>query len=173
MGLSFEAYIAGRYLKAKRKETFISLISVISVAGVALGVMALIVVMSVMNGFRQDIRKHIDDIANKYIIPEETSDGAVMFIPAESVFAEIHAHYPDLVEEAYRRRVWLVSPTTMMAILTTARAVLKDAATREQVHIIQQHLNMLSKDFVRFQSRMDKLASHIRQAHKDVDVMDF
>ncbi len=119
--------------------------------------------------FRQDIRKHIADIAGKYIIPEETSDGAVMFIPAESVFAEIHAHYPDLVEEAYRRRVWLVSPTTMMAVLTTARAVLKDAATREQVHIIQQHLNMLSKDFGRFQSRMDKLASHIRQAHKDVD----
>ena len=83
--------------------------------------------------FRQDIRKHIEDIANKYIIPGETSDGAVMFIPAESVFAEIHAHYPDLVEEACRRRVWLVSPTTMMAILTTARAVLKDAATREQV----------------------------------------
>ncbi|VAX07729.1 DNA recombination protein RmuC [hydrothermal vent metagenome] len=119
--------------------------------------------------FRQDIRKHIGDIADKYIIPGETSDGAVMFIPAEAVFAEIHAHYPDLVEEAYRRRVWLVSPTTMMAILTTARAVLKDAATREQVHIIQQHLGALSKDFGRFQERMDRLSQHIRQAHDDVD----
>mgnify|MGYP002713153511 CR=1 FL=1 len=118
--------------------------------------------------FRQDIRKHIDDIAGKYILPGETADGAVMFIPAESVFAEIHAHFPDLVEEAQRRHVWLVSPTTMMAILTTARAVLKDAATREQVHLIQRHLHLLSKDFGRFQGRMDKLAAHIRQAHDDV-----
>ncbi len=92
-----------------------------------------------------------------------------MFIPAEAVFAEIHANFPELVEEAHRRRVWLVSPTTMMAILTTARAVLKDAATREQVHVIQQHLHHLSKDFDRFQGRMDKLAGHIRLAHQDVD----
>ncbi|MCP3664565.1 MAG: DNA recombination protein RmuC [Gammaproteobacteria bacterium] len=119
--------------------------------------------------FKIDIRKHINDIANKYIIPGETSDGAVMFMPAESIFAEIHAHFPDLVEEAYSKRVWMVSPTTMMAILTTARAVLKDAATREQVHVIQKHLQMLSKDFGRFQMRMDKLARHIKQAHQDVD----
>ncbi len=119
--------------------------------------------------FRQDIKKHISDIASKYIIPNETGDGAMMFIPAESVFAEIHGHFPDLVEEAYRQRVWIVSPTTMMAVLTTARAVLKDAATREQVHVIQQHLNLLSKDFGRFQGRMDKLATHIRQAHQDVE----
>lgn len=118
--------------------------------------------------FRQDIRKHIDDIADKYIVPGETSDGAVMFIPAEAVFAEIHAHYPDLVEVAGRRHVWLVSPTTMMAILTTARAVLKDADTREQLHLIQHHLHLLSKDFGRFRGRMDKLAVHIRQAHDDV-----
>ncbi|MCP4996849.1 MAG: DNA recombination protein RmuC [Gammaproteobacteria bacterium] len=119
--------------------------------------------------FKIDIRKHIHDIADKYIIPGETSDGAVMFMPAESVFAEIHAHFPDLVEEAYNKRVWMVSPTTMMAILTTARAVLKDAATREQVHVIQRHLQMLSKDFGRFQMRMDKLSRHIKQAHQDVD----
>mgnify|MGYP001821501854 CR=1 FL=1 len=124
--------------------------------------------MRAQRQFRQDIKKHIDDIAGRYIIPGETSDGAVMFIPAEAVFAEIHAHFPDLVEEAFRRRVWLVSPTTMMAILTTARAVLKDAATREQVHIIQQHLRGLSKDFGRFQTRMDNLARHISQAHQDV-----
>ncbi len=119
--------------------------------------------------FRQDIKKHVKDIAAKYIIPGETSDGAVMFIPAEAVFAEIHGHYPDLVEEAQRARVWLASPTTMMAVLTTSRAVLKDAATRRQVHIIQEHLVALSKDFGRFQERMDKLASHIGQAHRDVD----
>ena len=118
--------------------------------------------------FRQDIKKHIKDIANKYIIPGETSDGAMMFIPAEAVFAEIHAHYRDLVDEAQRARVWLVSPTTMMAVLTTARAVLKDAATRKQIHIIQEHLVALSQDFGRFQQRMDKLATHIDQANRDV-----
>jgi len=118
--------------------------------------------------FRQDIKKHIKDISSKYIIAGETSDGAVMFIPAEAVFAEIHGHYPELVEEAQRARVWLASPTTMMAVLTTSRAVLKDAATRKQVHIIQEHLVYLAKDFDRFQSRMDKLASHIDQANRDV-----
>lgn len=119
--------------------------------------------------FRQVIRKHIQDIAEKYILPGETSDGAIMFIPAESVFAEIHGNYPDLVEYAQQRRVWLTSPTTMMAILTTTRAVLKDAATRKQIHIIQEHLVALSKDFERFQDRMDQLAKHIDQAHKDVE----
>jgi DNA recombination protein RmuC len=118
--------------------------------------------------FRRDIRRHIEDIAGKYLIPGETSDGAVMFIPAEAVFAEIHARFPELVEEAYARRVWLVSPTTLMAVLTTARAVLKDAETRQQVHIIQDHLRWLSKDFGRFRQRMDDLARHIGQAGKDV-----
>lgn len=119
--------------------------------------------------FRIDIRKHIQDISEKYIIPGETADGAMMFIPAEAVFAEIHARFPDLVEEAHRAKVWIVSPTTMMAILTTARAVLKDAATRKQLHIIQKHLHMLGNDFERFQKRMDNLAKHIAQAHTDVE----
>ena len=119
--------------------------------------------------FKQDIKKHIRDIADKYIIPGTTSDGAVMFIPAEAVFAEIHAHHYDLVEEAQRARVWMVSPTTLMAVLTTARAVLKDSATRKQVHIIQDHLVALSKDFDRFQKRMDQLSIHINQAQKDVE----
>lgn len=118
--------------------------------------------------FRTDIRKHIRDIAAKYLIPGETADGAVMFLPAEAIFAEIHAHFPELVDEAQRARVWLVSPTTLMAVLTTARAVLKDDATRRQVHIIQDHLRRLSTDFGRFQRRMDSLAAHIRQAHDDV-----
>jgi len=119
--------------------------------------------------FRKDIKKHIYDIANKYIISGESSDGAVMFIPAEAIFAEIHSHYYELVEEAQRARVWLVSPTTLMAVLTTARAVLKDSATRKQVHLIQDHLVALSKDFSRFQTRMDNLSRHIEQASKDVD----
>lgn len=118
--------------------------------------------------FKIDIRKHIQDIASKYIIPGETSDGAVMFIPAEAIFAEIHGHYPELVDEAYKARVWLASPTTMMAILTTARAVLKDADTRKQVHVIQEHLAYLAKDFDRFKQRMNNLARHIHQANEDV-----
>ncbi|NNM60427.1 MAG: DNA recombination protein RmuC [Legionellales bacterium] len=118
--------------------------------------------------FRIDIRKHIQDIADKYIIEGETADGAVMFIPAEAIFAEIHGHYPDLISFAQKARVWLASPTTIMAILTTARAVLKDAATRKQVHIIQNHLQALAVDFGRFEKRMDALAKHIEQANNDV-----
>ena len=119
--------------------------------------------------FHQDIKKHINDIASKYIIHGETADGAMMFIPAEAVFAEIHAHHPKLVEAAQRKGVWLVSPTTMMAVLTTARAVLRDAATQKQVHVIRDHLYALSQDFERFRQRMGKLSQHISQAHQDVD----
>lgn len=118
--------------------------------------------------FKLDIRKHIRDIAAKYIVPNVTADGAVMFIPAEAVFAEIQGQHPDLVDEAHAARVWLVSPTTLWAVLTTASAVLKDAATREQVDIIQHHLGHLGKDFERFRERMDALARHIAQANEDV-----
>ncbi len=119
--------------------------------------------------FKADIKKHVDDISGKYIIPGVTSDGAVMFVPAEAVFAEIHAHHPDVVDYAMQRRVWVVSPTTLMAVLNTARAVMKDVETRKQVHIIQDELGKLGKDFGRFDERMKKLAEHIRQANKDVD----
>lgn len=119
--------------------------------------------------FKQDIRKHIKDISEKYIIDGETADGAIMFLPSESIFAELHANHPDLIDYAQKSRVWLCSPTTMMAILTTACAVLKDVATRKQVHIIQEHLGLLAKDFTRFEERMDKLAKHIQLANKDVD----
>lgn len=125
--------------------------------------------MNAEKQFRLDIKKHIKDISEKYIIADETADGAIMFIPAEAVFAEIHAHQPQLVEEAQRARVWMVSPTTLMAVLTTARAVLKDSATRKQVHVIQEHLVNLAKDFDRFRKRMDNLSKHIQQANKDVE----
>jgi len=118
--------------------------------------------------FSVDVSKHVQAISTKYVVADETADGAIMFIPAEAVFAEIHAHYPDIIVMAQQARVWLASPTTMMAILTTVRAVLKDAATRKQVHAIQQHLIKLGDDFDRFQERMDKLAIHIRQANEDV-----
>lgn len=119
--------------------------------------------------FKADIRKHVDDISSKYIIPDVTSDGAVMFVPAEAVFAEIHAHHPEVVDYAMQRRVWVVSPTTLMAVLNTARAVMKDVETRKQVHIIKDELGKLGKDFGRFDERMKKLADHIRQANKDVE----
>lgn len=118
--------------------------------------------------FKIDIKKHIKDIHEKYLIDGETSDGAIMFIPAEAVFAEIHSHHADLVEFANKKRIWLTSPTTLMAILTTARAVLKDEATREQVHIIQAHLSALAADFSRFKIRFDNLAKHIDQVAGDV-----
>lgn len=118
--------------------------------------------------FKQDIKKHINDIAEKYIISGETSEGAVLFIPAEAVFSEIHAHFPELVEYAQRLSVWLASPTTLMAILTTARAVLKDSATKQHIHVIQEHLRHLAEDFGRFELRMNNLAKHIDQAHQDV-----
>ena len=123
-------------------------------------------IKSAQKQFKLDIKKHIHDIASKYIISNETSDGAVMFIPAEAVFAEIHAYHSDLIEEAMSQRVWLVSPTTLMAVLNTARAVLKDVETRKQVHIIKAELGRLGQEFERFDVRMKKLADNIRQAHE-------
>lgn len=117
--------------------------------------------------FRGDVRKHVDDIATRYIVPGETAGGAILFVPAEAVFAEIHAYHPDVVEHAMQRRVWIVSPTTLMAVLNTARAVIKDVETRRQVHVIQAELSKLGKDFGRFDERMRRLADHIRQAHDD------
>ncbi len=119
--------------------------------------------------FKSDVKRHVEDIAKKYIIPGETSDGAVMFVPAEAVFAEIHAYHADLVDYAMQKRVWIVSPTTLMAVLNTARAVLKDVETRKQVHIIKEELAKLGRDFGLFDKRMKNLADHIRLANKDVE----
>jgi DNA recombination protein RmuC len=117
--------------------------------------------------FKLDIKKHIEDISQKYLIRNETSDGAVMFVPAEAVFAEIHAYHSDLVEYAMHQHVWIVSPTTLMAVLNTARAVMKDVQMREQVHIIQRELGKLSVDFSRFDERMKRLADNIRKANEE------
>lgn len=118
--------------------------------------------------FRIDIQNHIKAISSKYIIPGETAAGAIMFIPAEAVFATIHSQFPELIDLAHQHRVWLASPTTTMAIVTSAAAVLKDFATRNQVEEMQSHLVILSQDFERFRTRMSKLAKHIDQAHQDV-----
>ena len=119
--------------------------------------------------FRADVRKHVDDIARKYIVANETSDGAVMFVPAEAVFAEIHAHHGEVVDHANGKRVWIVSPTTLMAVLNTARAVLKDVETRKQIHVIREALARLAVEFNRFDDRLKDLARHVRQAYEDVE----
>ncbi len=119
--------------------------------------------------FRADVKKHVDDIARKYIIPYETSDGAVMFVPAEAVFAEIHAYSGEVVDYANAKRVWIVSPTTLMAVLNTARAVLKDVETRKQIHVIKEALARLAVEFSRFDERLSDLARHIRQANEDME----
>jgi DNA recombination protein RmuC len=119
--------------------------------------------------FKADVKKHVNDIADKYIVPNLTSEGAVMFVPAEAVFAEIHAYHADVVDYAMQRRVWVVSPTTLMAVLNTARAVMKDVETRKQVHIIKDELGKLGNEFARFDERMKKLADHIRQAYEDAE----
>ncbi|WP_246072269.1 DNA recombination protein RmuC [Catenovulum sediminis] len=118
--------------------------------------------------FKQDIKKHIVDIANRYICPPETAESAILFLPAEAIFAEIHAYHADVVEFAWQNKVWLTSPSTLMAILTTAKAVLKDEATKAHIHTIQKHLVHLGEDFARFQGRFDQLSRHIDQAANDV-----
>ncbi len=117
--------------------------------------------------FRADVLKHIKDIAEKYIIPGETADSAIMFVPAESVFA-LHDRFPAVVEEGFKRRVYVVSPTTLMATLNTVRAILKDARMREQAHIIQTEIGKMMEDVVRLDKRVGQLATHFEQTQKDV-----
>ncbi len=119
--------------------------------------------------FKQDLKKHVDDISKKYIIDGETAEHAILFLPAEAIFAEIHAYHYDMVEYAHKQHVVLTSPNTLVALLTTIKSILKDEATKQQVHIIKNHLVALSKDFNRFQKRMDNLTKHIRQANEDVE----
>jgi len=115
-----------------------------------------------------DTKKHIKDIAEKYIIPGETSDSALMFIPSEAVYAELHAHHPDVVELSHKSKVYLVSPTTMMATLTTVRAVLRDVRMREQASLIQVEIAVMLKDVDRLMDRVLKLETHFDQADRDI-----
>jgi DNA recombination protein RmuC len=115
-----------------------------------------------------DVRKHVRDIAEKYIIPGETAESAFLFLPSEAVYAELHANLPQVVEQSWRARVWIVSPTTLMATLTTIRAVLKDTQMREQAHVIQKEVGTLLGDVDRLDSRVGKLETHFRQAEDDM-----
>lgn len=119
--------------------------------------------------FRIAIRKHVRDIADKYIVPGETAESALLFLPSEAIYAELHTSFVDLVQESYRARVWIVSPTTLMATLHTVRAVLKDARMREQAHVIQQEVEKMAQDVGRLHKRVGKLQSHFGQASKDID----
>jgi DNA recombination protein RmuC len=118
--------------------------------------------------FTTAIKSHIRAIAEKYIVPGETADSALMFLPSEAVYAELHASFPNLVDEAGKARVWIVSPTTLMATLTTIRAVLKDVRMREQAHIIQKKVGELGLDVNRLGDRVDKLQKHFGQVVEDV-----
>ena len=115
------------------------------------------------------VKKHIADIANKYIIEGETADGALMFLPSEAVYAELHANFPDLVREGFDKRVWIVSPTTCMATLNTMRAILKDARMREQAGAIRKELSLLVADVDRLGTRVGNLDRHFAQASKDIE----
>ena len=118
--------------------------------------------------FKADVKKHVDAIASKYIIPAETSDQAVMFVPAEAIFAEIHAHHPDLVDYAQRKRVWIASPTTIMSLLTTVQVLLYNAKRDEQAKVIQEELIKLGDEFKRYKERWNKLSSSIDTVTKRV-----
>jgi DNA recombination protein RmuC len=114
------------------------------------------------------ILKHIQDIKEKYIIPGETAESALMFLPSEAIYAELHASLPDIVEKSYRSKVWIVSPTTLMATLNTVRAVLKDVHMREQASVIQAEVLTMLEDVKRLDDRVGKLHTHMRQADKDL-----
>ncbi len=115
------------------------------------------------------VKKHISDISEKYIIEGETADGALMFLPSEAVYAELHANFPELVREGFDKRVWIVSPTTCMATLNTMRAILKDARMREQAGAIRKELSMLVGDVDRLGTRVGNLDRHFSQASKDIE----
>ena len=118
--------------------------------------------------FRTSVRKHIKDISEKYIIEGETADGAILFLPSEAVYAELHANFPDIVREGFSARVWIVSPTTCMATLNTMRAILKDARMREQAGAIRNELTLLYQDVDRLGVRVESLDRHFNQAAKDI-----
>ena len=119
--------------------------------------------------FKASVLKHIKDIADKYIVAGETAESALMFLPSEAIYAELHANFPDVVEASYRAKVWIVSPTTLMATLNTVRAILKDAKMREQAGVIQKEVGVLIDDIGRLDGRIESLSRHFKQANEDID----
>jgi DNA recombination protein RmuC len=118
--------------------------------------------------FKINLKKHIDDISSKYIIAGETADQAILFLPAEAIFAEIYAYHSDIIEYAQTKKVWLTSPTTFMAMITTIQVVIQNIERSKYTNIIHQELNKLAEEFSRYKKRWDNLASHIDTVSKDV-----
>ena len=119
--------------------------------------------------FKIDVKKHIDAISSKYIIPGITSSQAIMFLPAEALFAEINAYHQDIVDYANKKRVWLTSPTTLMSSLTVIQVLLKNMERDKYSKIIQQELNKLGIEFSRYKERWNKLSRSIETVNKDVE----
>lgn len=118
--------------------------------------------------FKSDMKKHIDAISSKYIIPGVTSDQAILFLPAEAIFAEVNAYHEDIIQYAYRKRVWITSPTTLISTLTTIQVIIKNIERDKNASIIRKELNLLSEDFRRYKDRWDKLYRSIETVSKDV-----
>ena len=119
--------------------------------------------------FKLDVKKHIDAISDKYIIPNVTSDQAIMFLPAEAIFAEINAYHSDLIEYSYKKRVWIVSPTTLMSTLTVIQMIIKNIERDKYTSIIHDELNKLGIEFNRYKERWDRLAKSIQTVNKEVE----
>ena len=119
--------------------------------------------------FRRDIEVHIKDISEKYLLPGETQDTAFMFVPSESIFADIHESFEGLVQKAHRARVVIVSPSLLMLSIQVVQALLKDARMREQAHLIQAEVLKLMKDLALLEERVGKLATHFGQAGRDIE----
>lgn len=124
--------------------------------------------LTASRAFTTDVKKHLEAISEKYLIPGETADTALMFVPSEAVYATIHADFPDLVEHGRARKVLVVSPTTLMAILNTVRAVLRDAEMHKQAHLIQAEVGKMVDDVRRLDDRVEKLQKHFDMAVRDV-----
>lgn len=118
--------------------------------------------------FKADVKKHIDDIASKYIIKDETSDQAVLFLPAEAIFAELNAYHIDVIEYASKKRVWLTSPTTLMSMLAIVQVTTTEIKRSKYMNIIHDHINKLGDEFSRFKKRWDGLNKSIDKVSKDI-----
>ncbi len=119
--------------------------------------------------FKSDVKKHIDAISSKYIIPGVTSEQAILFLPAEAIFAEINAYHQDLINYAYKKRVWLTSPTTLISTLTVVEMIVKNIERDRYTSIIHEELNKLGLEFSRYKERWDKLSRSIQAVNKDVE----
>ena len=119
--------------------------------------------------FKVDVKKHIDAISSKYIIPGVTSDQAIMFLPAEAIFAEINAYHSDIIDYAYKKRVWITSPTTLISTLTVIQMLLKNIERDKYTSVIHEELNKLGVEFGRYKDRWDKLSRSIETVSRDVN----